>query len=91
MSQTRPAGYERSITLTGDGLTHKFGSSGCTSGAMMVDRSMHRQIVVSTSFAVADHVKTFLELDLSARYLQVSDLRDGIELVRLYPERAIGR
>ena len=56
-----------------------------------VDRSMHRQIVVSTSFAVADRVKTFLELDLSAQYQEVADLRDGIELVRLYPERAIGR
>jgi hypothetical protein len=55
-----------------------------------VDRSEHRQIVVSTSFAVADRVKTFLELDLAAHYEDTDDLRDGRELVRLYPERSIG-
>lgn len=55
-----------------------------------VDRSQHRQIVVSTSFAVADRVKTFIELDLSAEYTCAEDLRPGIELVRLYPERAAG-
>lgn len=55
-----------------------------------VDRSRHQQIVVSTSFAVADRVKTFLEIDLSADYARPEDLRPGIELVRLYPERAAG-
>ena len=56
-----------------------------------VDRSEPDQVVVSSSFAVADRYKTFLDVDLSAAYSSVADLREGIELVRLYPERAIGR
>lgn len=56
-----------------------------------VDRSSLRQIVVSTSFAVADRFKTFLELDLSGSYADTAALREGRELVRLYPERCVGR
>jgi len=56
-----------------------------------VDRSLHKQIVVSTSFAIAARYKTFLELDLSANYSDPADLREGVELVRLYPERAVGQ
>lgn len=55
-----------------------------------VDRSRPRQLVVSTSFAVADRVKTFIEVDLAAEYACPEDLRPGVELVRLYPERAAG-
>ena len=53
-----------------------------------IDATDHQQIVVSSSFAVADRYKTFLDLDLSAKYAKIGDLRPGVELVRLYPERA---
>lgn len=56
-----------------------------------VERSEHRQVVISSSFAIADRYKTFLEVDLAGRYNSPADLREGVELIRLYPERAIGR
>ena len=45
------------------------------------------QICVSTSFGLADGDKTYLRLDLSARYDSVDDLREGVEILRLYPDR----
>ncbi|MCA9706556.1 MAG: metallophosphoesterase [Myxococcales bacterium] len=44
------------------------------------------QICVSTSFGCHDRDKTYLRLDLSRRYESVHDLREGEEILRLYPE-----
>lgn len=44
------------------------------------------QIVVSTSFGVADENKVYLELDLAGRYESVEELREGQEIRRLYPD-----
>lgn len=46
------------------------------------------QIVVSTSFGLADSNKVYVSLDLAARYGSVHDLRIGHELLPLYPDRA---
>ena len=46
------------------------------------------QMIVSTSFGVADAWKVYLELDLSARYSTVHDLREGSEILPLYPDAA---
>ena len=56
-----------------------------------VDRNSYRQVVISTSFAIPDRNKLLLDLDLSADYQDPFDLREGIELVHLYPERSLGR
>lgn len=45
----------------------------------------YEQLILSTSFGLLDEHKTLLELDLSATYLTVEDLRPGIELLPLYP------
>lgn len=42
------------------------------------------QICVSTSYGLHDERKTYLRLDLSARYESVDDLREGHEIRRLY-------
>lgn len=44
-----------------------------------------RQLCVSTSFGCHDAVKTYVEVDLAARYASVDDFRDGVELKRLVP------
>lgn len=44
-----------------------------------------RQLCVSTSFGCHDDVKTYVEVDLAARYTSVDDFRDGVELKRLVP------
>ena len=46
------------------------------------------QICVSTSFGLYDQNKVYLELDLTARYRNVHDLRIGKEIVPLYPDKA---
>lgn len=56
-----------------------------------VDRDSYRQVVISTSFAIPDRHKLLLELELSGCYQDPSDLREGIELVHLYPEKSLGR
>lgn len=43
------------------------------------------QICVSTSYALFDRDKVYLELDLSKRYQSTADLREGIEIKKLYP------
>jgi hypothetical protein len=45
------------------------------------------QMVVSTSFGVFDHNKVYLDLDLSRRYTSVQELREGSEILPLYPEK----
>ena len=52
------------------------------------ERIGDEQIVVSTSFGVFDSNKVYLELDLAARYRSVYDLRVGVEILPLYPDRA---
>ncbi len=42
------------------------------------------QIVVSTSFGLKNHNKTYLRLNLSKQYTSTSDLREEYELLRLY-------
>lgn len=51
------------------------------------ERIGDEQIVVSTSFGVADVNKVYLELDLARRYRSVGELRVGEEIRRLYPAR----
>lgn len=43
------------------------------------------QICVSTSFALVNKEKTYLRLDLARRYDSALDLREGTEILRLYP------
>jgi len=43
------------------------------------------QMVVSTSFGVADARKVYVSLDLGKRYRSVRDLRLGHEILPLYP------
>lgn len=43
------------------------------------------QICVSTSFGCDDRFKTYLRLDLSREYRSVHDLREGEEILKLYP------
>lgn len=49
------------------------------------DREGAHHMVVSTSFALQDRHKTYVRIDLSARYDTTADLREGIEIVPLYP------
>ena len=49
------------------------------------DKIEDEQICVSTSFALHDSRKVYLRLDLSTRYRGVRELRDGIEILPLYP------
>src|SRR3954471_2905365 len=49
------------------------------------------QIIVSTSFGLFDQNKVFLNLDLTARYRGVRDLRIGHEIQPLYPDKAPAR
>lgn len=44
------------------------------------------QLCLSTSFGLFDCHKTYLRLDLAARYRSVRDLREGVEIVKLYPD-----
>lgn len=44
------------------------------------------QICVSTSFGCDDRYKTYLRLELGREYRSVHDLREGHEILRLYPE-----
>lgn len=46
------------------------------------------QMIVSTSFGVADAWKVYLELDLAAAYGSVKELREGYEILPLYPRDA---
>ncbi len=46
------------------------------------------QMIVSTSFGVFDSNKVYLNLDLSAAYQTVRDLRIGHEIRPLYPDKA---
>lgn len=43
------------------------------------------QICLSTSYGLLDQDKVYLRLDLGHRYRSVNDLRDGIEIQKLYP------
>jgi hypothetical protein len=49
------------------------------------ERIGDEQMIVSTSFGVADQNKVYLDLELSARYETVHDLRVGAEILPLYP------
>ncbi len=49
------------------------------------DREGEHHIVVSTSFALLDRHKTYVRLDLSARYESTRDLQEGQEILPLYP------
>lgn len=44
-------------------------------------------MVVSTSFALSDENKTYVRVDLGARYDTTADLREGVELRHLYGAR----
>jgi 3',5'-cyclic AMP phosphodiesterase CpdA len=52
------------------------------------ERIGDEQIIVSTSFGIFDDNKVYLDLDLSARYATVHDLRVGHEILPLYPDKA---
>src|SRR5258708_29149969 len=49
------------------------------------------QIIVSTSFGLFDTNKVYCNLDLTARYRNVHDLRIGFEILPLYPDKAPAR
>ncbi len=49
------------------------------------ERMGDEQVCVSTSFGLHDRFKTYLRLDLSKRYRSARELREGVELLRLYP------
>ena len=53
------------------------------------ERIGDEQIVVSTSFGVADANKVYLDLDLSRRYSSVYEFGVGAEIRSLYPDAAI--
>jgi hypothetical protein len=55
------------------------------------ERIGDEQMIVSTSFGVYDMNKVYLELDLGARYNTVHELREGHEILPLYPEAAAQR
>jgi hypothetical protein len=55
------------------------------------ERIGDEQMIVSTSFGVYDHNKVYLDLDLSASYQTVHDIRVGHEILPLYPEIAAER
>jgi hypothetical protein len=55
------------------------------------ERIGDEQMIVSTSFGVYDVNKVYLELDLAARYKTVHELREGHEILPLYPEKARAR
>jgi hypothetical protein len=55
------------------------------------ERIGDEQIVVSTSFGVFDHNKVYLDLDLARSYRTVHELREGIEILPLYPEKVRDR
>jgi hypothetical protein len=49
------------------------------------DKVGDEQICFSTSYGLFDEAKVYLRLDLSHRYRSVDELRDGIEILKLYP------
>jgi Calcineurin-like phosphoesterase len=55
------------------------------------ERIGDEQMIVSTSFGVSDTNKVYLQLDLAGRYETVFDLREGYEILPLYPEAAARR
>ncbi len=48
----------------------------------------HQQLIVSTSFGLPNSNKVYLRLDLSGDYQTVHDLREGCEILPLYPDQA---
>lgn len=48
------------------------------------EKAGDHQICVSTSYGLFDRDKVYLRLDLAARYRGVGDLREGVEIRRLY-------
>ncbi|MEZ4368498.1 MAG: metallophosphoesterase [Kofleriaceae bacterium] len=52
------------------------------------ERVGNDQIIVSTSFGVFDRNKVYVSLDLARRYQTVYDLREGREILALYPAKA---
>jgi hypothetical protein len=55
------------------------------------ERIGEEQMIVSTSFGVNDTNKVYLQLDLAGKYGSVFDLREGHEILPLYPEAAARR
>lgn len=53
------------------------------------ERFGDEQMIVSTSFGVADANKVYLDLDLAGRYQTVNDLRESHEILPLYPDQAV--
>ena len=55
------------------------------------ERIGEEQMIVSTSFGVNDTNKVYLQLDLAGKYATVFELREGHEILPLYPEAAARR
>jgi Calcineurin-like phosphoesterase len=68
------------------------GGTMCIYGHDVIPEGFERigdeQMVVSTSFGVADARKVYVSLDLAARYRSVRELRVGHEILPLYPDSA---
>lgn len=71
--------------LFGDEFTEGFVTFGHDVVHEGYDRFSASQICVSTSFGLDDERKTYLRLDLSQRYASAHALREGVELLPLYP------
>jgi hypothetical protein len=55
------------------------------------ERIGEEQMIVSTSFGVNDTNKVYLQLELTGKYATVFELREGHEILPLYPEAAARR
>lgn len=84
-ARSAPAEVARRFLATMGGRISVFGHDVIPEG---FERFGDEQMIVSTSFGVADANKVYLDLDLSAHYRTVWDLREGHEIVPLYPETA---
>jgi len=70
-----------------DGAPNAFVAYGHDVVAEGYEKVGDEQICVSTSYGLEDSRKTYLRLDLSRRYANVHDLREGQEIRLLYPRR----
>jgi len=75
-----------------DAFVRALGGTLCIYGHDVIPEGFERigdaQMVVSTSFGVADARKVYVELDLAAHYHSVVDLEVGREILPLYPSVA---
>jgi hypothetical protein len=84
-ARSAPAEIARRFLKAMGGHISVFGHDVVANG---FERIGAEQMIVSTSFGVADANKMYLDLDLGASYESVYQLREGVELLSLYPDEA---